>query len=283
MFRIYKVCFICSLLMFASCDSQASRDEATTNAETSVKPESATQSQPGPSMENSSASKSEDHSGTKQEMPSAAEGGQTQGTVLETMDTGGYTYLLIKTDAADVWVAVPETEISTGQQVTVSGGMEMKNFHSKTLDRDFESILFASDILTGQPSPKADAASQLPAGHPTINSASTSVEEKIDFSGVTKADYSVDEIFAKRKDLANSEVSVRGIVVKVTPQVMGKNWLHLRDGTGQQGTNDLVVTTDAEAKVGDLVTVKGTVSADKDFGFGYNYDVLIENAALVTD
>jgi hypothetical protein len=82
--------------------------------------------------------------------------------------------------------------------------------------------------------------------------------------------------------LKDKTVTVRGQVVKFTPQIMGRNWLHLRDGTGSSadGSNDVVVATTDVAHVGDIVLVKGTVRTDRDLGSGYSYKVLIEDARL---
>ena len=76
---------------------------------------------------------------------------------------------------------------------------------------------------------------------------------------------------------------MRGKVVKFTPEIMGKNWIHLQDGTGAAGTSDLTVTTSASAKTGDTVTVKGILVVDKDFGYGYAYDVIIEDAEVTVE
>jgi hypothetical protein len=86
----------------------------------------------------------------------------------------------------------------------------------------------------------------------------------------------------KSAELKGKAVLVRGKVVKYNPGIMGKNWIHLRDGTGSpaNGSNDVLVTTMSTAKVGDIVTIKGTVRTDKDFGSGYAYKVLIEEATL---
>ena len=92
----------------------------------------------------------------------------------------------------------------------------------------------------------------------------------------------VAEVVAKRADLKDKTVVVRGKVVKFTPGVMDKNWIHLRDGTGSaaDGTNDVVVTTKEETQIGAVVLVKGVVHTDKDLGSGYSYKVLIEEATL---
>jgi hypothetical protein len=92
----------------------------------------------------------------------------------------------------------------------------------------------------------------------------------------------VAEIIAKGADLKDKPVAVRGKVVKYTAGVMGKNWLHLRDGSGSaaDNTNDLVVTTKDETKVGDVVLARGTVRTDVNLGSGYSYKVLVEEATL---
>ena len=107
----------------------------------------------------------------------------------------------------------------------------------------------------------------------------------VDLSGIEKAagGYTVSELFAKRSDLAGREVSVRGKVVKFTGGVMGKNWIHLRDGSGGAESNDLTVTTDATATVGDTVLVRGKLATDRDLGYGYKYDVIVEDAQITVE
>jgi hypothetical protein len=92
----------------------------------------------------------------------------------------------------------------------------------------------------------------------------------------------VAEVWKQRAELSDARVAVRGRVVKVTAAVMGKNWLHLRDGSGAAaaGDDDLTVTTDATVAVGDVVVATGTVRVDRDFGSGYRYPVLVEEAAV---
>jgi hypothetical protein len=93
----------------------------------------------------------------------------------------------------------------------------------------------------------------------------------------------VAEVYAAREDLAGKPVLVRGRVVKFFPKIMGKNWVHLQDGSGSEGTNDLTVTTDTMVKVGDLVLVSGMVSVDRDFGHGYSYTVILEDAEVTVE
>ena len=94
--------------------------------------------------------------------------------------------------------------------------------------------------------------------------------------------YTVAEIYGMAAKLDKKTVVVRGKVVKVSKGIMGKNWVHLRDGSGDsgKGTNNLVVTTQDVPKVGEVVTAKGTLYKDKDFGAGYKYKVIIEEATV---
>jgi hypothetical protein len=94
--------------------------------------------------------------------------------------------------------------------------------------------------------------------------------------------YSVSETYEKAGQLDKKAVVVRGKVVKVSKGIMGKNWVHLQDGSGDpgQGTNDLVATTQDDPKIGSVVTAKGTLYKDKDFGAGYKYRVIVEKATV---
>ena len=92
--------------------------------------------------------------------------------------------------------------------------------------------------------------------------------------------HTIADLFANQATLANTAVAVRGKVVKYNRQILGHNWLHLQDGTGSAGTDDLTVTTDADVELGAIVVVRGTLATKRDFGAGYKYDVLVENATV---
>jgi len=191
------------------------------------------------------------------------------GRVIEAMDSGGYTYALVDANGANTWVALPRAEIAVGSDIACLPGMTMHNFTSSSLNRTFASIVFSSGLATAGAAP-APASSSIPA--PVI--------------AVSRADgpdgRTIAEVFADKENLANKPVTVQARVVKVTHGIMGKNWLHLQDGTGSQaaGSNDLVVTTDAVAEVGEVVTIRGDLTLDRDFGSGYRYGVIIEGAEL---
>jgi hypothetical protein len=107
----------------------------------------------------------------------------------------------------------------------------------------------------------------------------------VDLSGVEKAadGVTVAELFATKDQLAGQPVTLRGKVVKVNAGIMGTNWLHVRDGSGEEGANNITVTTGQMADVGDLVLVTGVLAVNKDFGMGYQYDAIIENAEITVE
>jgi hypothetical protein len=131
--------------------------------------------------------------------------------------------------------------------------------------------------------PEAPAASAPAAApHPTP----AAPAEAVDLTGIAKADggKTIAEVFAEKEQLAGQPVVFRGKVVKTNPNIMGRNWLHVRDGSGGEGTNDLTVTTGGTVpNVGDTVVVKGNVSLNKDFGMGYQYDVIVEDAEVTVE
>jgi hypothetical protein len=207
-------------------------------------------------------------------------GGGFSGTVAETIKVERYTYVQVDTGKEKIWAATPEFQGKVGDTVVVPEGLVMKNFHSNTLERDFELVHFVGAISGGGNIQEMNQAVQMPSGHPPMGGKSS--KPQIEVSRVEKAEdgKTVAEIFAGKEDLAGKQVLVRGKVVKFLPQIMGKNWLHLQDGSGSEGTNDLTVTTTAVAEVGDLVLVSGKVSVNRDFGYGYSYEVLLEDAEI---
>jgi len=128
--------------------------------------------------------------------------------------------------------------------------------------------------------PPAAEAPAMPADHPAAKPVA-----EVDLAGIAKAEggKTVAEVFAEKDQLAGQKVTVRGKVVKANSGIMGKDWVHVRDGSGAEGANDLTVTANAGAatvKVGDTVLVTGTVALNKDFGMGYQYPVIVEDAEV---
>ena len=224
---------------------------------------------------------------------SAAASAETvTGPVLETMDASEYTYVKVKTDKGDIWAASGKFPVAVGERVVVPLETPMTNFHSERLKRDFPLIYFTSQITKEGQTPAATPAAQMPPpvavshgqqpaappmGHGVVPQ--SQVTEKI---APAPGGMSIADVWAKRASLAGKSVTVRGKVVKFNGGIMGKNWMHIQDGSGvaKDGTHDLTITSNGEAKVGDVITATGKVAVDKDFGAGYAYKVIVEEANI---
>ena len=203
------------------------------------------------------------------------------GKVLERIAASPYCYLRLQTARGEVWVAVPEVKVEKGAEVTVVNPMLMSNFESKTLNRTFAEIYFGS---------LADAAGAATAAVPAAGTAAPMGAPRpapVLIGKVEKAAgadaHTVAEIWAQKGSLKDKPVSIRGKVMKFNPGVMGKNWIHLQDGSGDpsKGTHDITVTSQDTVTSGDVVTANGVVRVDRDFGSGYTYGMLVEDAKVV--
>lgn len=192
------------------------------------------------------------------------------GSVVTTMDSGLYTYLEVETQSGRYWAAAPKMTLAVGDQVDVAPGSEMKDFFSPSLNRTFPMIIFTSSVkVIGKSAPPAQSSpSKPPEAKGTAGPA---------------AGKTVEQIFADKDALKGKQVKVRGKVVKFNAGIMGKNFLHIQDGSGKDGANDLTVTSQQMAKVGDKVTVSGILETEKDFGAGYTYKVILENATITPE
>jgi hypothetical protein len=208
-------------------------------------------------------------------LPSPAQG-DIAGKVAQTMDVSQYTYIEIDTGDALVWVAGPTTKLKVGDAVEVSGGIQMIDFRSSALDRTFAQIQLVSAIQVK--SQQKGSSESAPGGGDAGAEPQVSGIERIE------GGHTVGEVIAGRTSLAGSEVAVRGKVIKMNAAIMGRNWLHLSDGTvGPDGEQELIVSTEDIAAVGSTVVARGIVATDRDFGSGYKYSVLIENAKVTAD
>ena len=213
------------------------------------------------------------------ETPPSPQPGSLKGEVLEVQDVDAYTYLRLKTKDGETWAAVNKAPISKGAEVTIENATVMTNFESKTLKKTFDRIVFGTlaGPGAGATPPKVDMAQMHAGVAKAVDAGNVKVPKATGPDARTVA-----EIVEKKAALNNKPVIVRGKVVKYTPDVMGKNWVHLRDGSGSSAdnTNDVLVTTKDQTKIGDVVIARGTVRIDVDLGSGYFYKVLVDEATL---
>lgn len=212
--------------------------------------------------------------------------------VLEVIQVENYTYFRAKENGTEVWVATPTMQAAVGDTLYYQNGMMMSKFESRELKRTFEKILFVDKIskTKDQPLTKTETVPVLPPDHapvtatqpetPTMGTTKDTVKQKINITPV-KNGVTIAEILKNPSAFNGKTVIIKGKITKYTAGVMGKNWIHIQDGTEFNGKFDIVITTLAELKDGDTVTFEGPISLNKDLGYGYFFEVLMEDAKLV--
>ena len=192
------------------------------------------------------------------------------GKVIDKIPAKGYTYLQVTENKNDFWIAVPTMEIEIGETVYFSRFMIMEDFRSDNIDKSFDQILFVEDA---RKSPTPDEMKKIHSGVQSTEKEEIKIEP---LSGGK----TIQQIYSGKSELNGEVVKVKGKVVKFNRQIMKRNWIHIQDGTGGENEFDLVMTSNEEVQVGDIITAEGKVAVDKDFGAGYFFPVMIEDVKI---
>lgn len=198
--------------------------------------------------------------------------------VSEVIQGNTYTYLKVKENSAERWVAVSKQEIKPGDVYYYGSGLLMNNFYSTEIDRSFDEIYFAGEISLTPIS--LDAASD----YMPMHSGKVAVSENNSINlNKLSGELTIADIFANRNNYAGKEIEIKGVVVKVNESIMNRNWIHIQDGTNHNGEYSLTITSQDLVRINEVVTLRGKISLNKDFGAGYFYNVIVEDAYIVTN
>ncbi|MCF6346714.1 MAG: hypothetical protein L3J20_00240 [Flavobacteriaceae bacterium] len=200
--------------------------------------------------------------------------------VLEILQVNSYTYLFVKENDIKRWLAVPSIKAKIGETYFYKSGMKMSNFNSEALNRTFDSVLFLGSI-SKTPNKKEKSSFQHSSTIKLQKTVKPAIEKLILTIKPVNDGISIAELLKNKKKYENKTVKVKGQVTKFSSQIMSKNWIHLQDGTEFNDKFDIILTTNTEVKLGDVIIMEGKVSLDRDFGYGYFYDLIIENSVLV--
>jgi hypothetical protein len=199
------------------------------------------------------------------------------GKVTEVLNSAGYTYARVDTGSEKVWAATSTTPINVGDMIAFTTDMPMRDFHSTSMNRDFPLLYFVNQFFTDSAN---QAVSSAPASSPLgmINKdATTKPVINID---KLEGGNTIAEVYADREKLNGKVIRVRGQVTKYTANVMGKNWLHIKDSSTQ---DDLTITSDNSAELDSVVIIEGKLAVDKDFGYGYMYPLIVQDASITKE
>lgn len=209
---------------------------------------------------------------------------QISGKVTEVIEIAGYTYAEVDTGKEKIWAAGPVTPLKTGDMISFSTKMPMQNFHSKALGRDFPVIYFINRYITGKDVSATPSVAKS-ATTPITASAHGEIKAEAEIKpvkGINKVEggNTIAEIYSDKKNLNGKKIRVRGQVTKFSANIMGNNWLHIRDSSS---LDDLTVITKDTTAVGDVVITEGKLELDKDYNYGYFYPVILEEATITKE
>ena len=201
---------------------------------------------------------------------------QNEVVVKEVQQTSGYTYLLVQESDKEYWMAVGKTEAEVGEKLYYTDAMEMKNFESKELNKVFDRIFFVDRVSKSPIDAETKRAEMIAKKQEGISKLLDSIKISPAIDG-----QSIGELYKNAKDYDKQKVKVKGQVTKVNLNIMDRNWVHLMDGTKGENRSDLTFTTMDVVKVGDTVTFEGILALDREFGAGYVYPLVVEDAVLI--
>lgn len=189
----------------------------------------------------------------------------------EALNTERYTYVKVSENGEHFWIAIPKTPVEIGATYYYQGGLMKKNFQSREFNRVFETLYLVSGILTEDPAAAGSAVDQAVSSAQNREAVAPPKEVKAAAGAIKIA-----ELVGNLKKYEGKMVKITGKCVKVNPMIMGRNWVHLQDGSAKNF--DLTVTTTEQVELGSIITLEGTIALNKDFGAGYKYDVIMESA-----
>lgn len=199
--------------------------------------------------------------------------------VEEVLHTSKYTYLNVSEDGQMTWIAIPKKEVKKGGTYYYRGGLKKTNFKSVEYDRVFETLYLVSDV-SEDPTMSGMAAGGSPHGNMSGEAGDAPIEQNTKIEPVTGG-ITIAELFENRKKYEGKTVRIKGRCVKLNNMIMSRNWIHLQDGSLKDKTVDLTITTTENISLGAIIAVEGVITLNKDFGAGYKYDIIMEDASLI--
>jgi len=190
-------------------------------------------------------------------------------TVIEHIPGQRYSYMKVAENDDEYWIATMKGDFKENESYHYHEGIEKTDYSSTELSRTFDRIVLVSELLSPDAHDGQSSSSMKP------NEVKIDKNEKIN---LPKSSTPIKDIIAQPARFKNKQIEITGRVTKVNPGIMDRNWIHVYDGTN--GTFDFVCTSNQDIPVGHLITLKGTIVLNKDFGAGYSYEILMENARV---
>jgi len=205
--------------------------------------------------------------------PGATKSGMHEVVVQEVLPTSKYVYMRVKEGEEEFWVATAKQEVEVGQTYFYKGGLLKTNFESKEYNRVFDKVYLVGKIVAANHSQTASSMGNIP--QLKEEKGNSSEPRNIQKEGSVR----IADLVANPEKYEGKTIQISGECTKVNPNIMGRNWMHLKDGSNDD--YDLVITSDVAIPEGHVVTMTGKVVLNKDFGAGYKYDLILEEGKIV--
>jgi len=199
-------------------------------------------------------------------------------SVNEVLQATRYVYLNVSEGNSKFWIATRKQEIKKGETYFYRGGLLKTNFESKEYNKVFDTIYLISNLVSQDHSKHTDNLNtSVQKSAPTAQKEDipTHTDKIVEHKGTIK----IAELVKDPKKYEGHTIQLSGKCVKVNPNIMKRNWIHLQDGS--KDDFDLVITSNTFVPEGSAITIRATVVLNKDFGAGYKYDLILENGTLV--
>lgn len=202
-------------------------------------------------------------------------------TVKEILEATRYVYLKVEEEKELFWIAVRKQDVKIGETYYYKRALLKTNFESKEHNKLFEKIYLVTNLVQAENHGNDQGAiPKMSSDKPKINpSASEQQATKKTVKIGQNGSISIAELVENYKKYEGKTVQISGKCVKINANIMDRNWIHIKDGS--KDDYDLVITTETFVPEGTIITIKATVSLNKDFGAGYQYDLILENGIII--
>ena len=194
--------------------------------------------------------------------------------VKEILPTAKYVYLKVNENDEEFWIATRKQNINIGETYFYKGGLLKTNFESKEHSKIFEKIYLVTSLVKANHGGNTEL-DKLQTEQSINKNNATSTKKIVVKSGSIK----ISELVENFKKYEGKIIQLSGKCIKINPNIMGRNWIHIQDGS--KDNYDLVITSNTFVKEGSMITIKATVTLNKDFGAGYKYNLILENGIIV--
>ncbi len=195
--------------------------------------------------------------------------------LLDTLQSSRYSYLKVSENDKEFWLATMRANFIIGEDYVFEKGLFKTDYYSTQFDRSFDEIYLVSDLRPAFSDGQKNALDKMFDSKPARSAPSISSEEDLEREGSLK----IAELIQNAEQYVGKSVQITAKVTKINANIMDRHWLHLKDGSFDNF--DLVATSQTAVPAGHIVTIKATLNRDVDFGAGYSYDLILENAEVI--